>query len=109
MTEHRNVVHFAEVFNEVCQILPSDRVFHGFALGFDGSVEEMCMAYANGACLVVGTTDIAQLGNDASHYFVEMGVTVFSTAGAQPSDDRATVREIRALRQESSGPPPPGA
>jgi non-ribosomal peptide synthetase-like protein len=79
MTEHRNVVHFAEVFNEICQISPSDRVYHGFALGFDGSVEEMLMAFSNGACLVVGTTDIAKLGNDATRLFVEQGVTVFST------------------------------
>lgn len=79
MTEHRNVVHFTQAFNEVCQITPSDRVYHGFALGFDGSVEEMVMALSNGACLVVGMTDIAQLGNEAAKMFVDRGVTVFST------------------------------
>ncbi len=79
MTEHRNVVDFADAFNEVCQISPADRVYHGFALGFDGSVEEMGMAFSNGACLVVGTTEIAQLGNEATQLFVEKGVTVFST------------------------------
>ncbi|MCC7476797.1 MAG: amino acid adenylation domain-containing protein [Pirellulales bacterium] len=79
MTEHRNVVEFTDAFNEVCQISSTDRVYHGFALGFDGSVEEMGMAFSNGACLVVGTTEIAQLGNEATQLFVEKGVTVFST------------------------------
>jgi non-ribosomal peptide synthetase-like protein len=79
MTAHHNVVHFAKAFNEVCQLSSSDRVYHGFALGFDGSIEEMVMAFSNGACLVVGTTDIAQLGNEASKLFSDKGVTVFST------------------------------
>ena len=79
MTEHRNVVRFVHAFNEVLQLTPEDRVYHGFALGFDGSVEEMWMAYSNGARLVVGTADISRIGNEAAKLLSRHGVTVFST------------------------------
>jgi non-ribosomal peptide synthetase component F len=40
MTEHRNASHFVRAFNKVCTTTPQDRIFQGFALGFDGSVEK---------------------------------------------------------------------
>src|SRR3974390_969768 len=43
LTEHRNVVHFVRAFNRFCRIGPEDRVYQGFSLGFDGSVEELSM------------------------------------------------------------------
>jgi non-ribosomal peptide synthetase-like protein len=79
MTEHRNVAQFAESFNEVIQLTPDDNVYQGFALGFDGSVEEIWMAFSNGATLVVGTADAAQLGHEAARIFAEHNITVFST------------------------------
>ena len=48
MTEHRNVVRFATAFNEVIPVRLQDRVFQGFSLGFDGSVEEIWMAFRTG-------------------------------------------------------------
>ena len=53
MTEHRNVVHFVQAFNKVCRTTPADRIYQGFSLSFDGSVEEIWMAFSNGAPLVV--------------------------------------------------------
>lgn len=79
MTEHRNVVRFAQSFNDVLQLQEHDRVYQGFALGFDGSVEEMWMAFSNGLPLVVGTPDVVRLGNETARLFREKGVTVFST------------------------------
>ncbi len=79
MTEHRNVVRFVESFNEEIRLTPDDNVYQGFALGFDGSVEEMWMAFSNGATLVVGTAEAAQLGHEAPRLFAEHEITVFST------------------------------
>jgi amino acid adenylation domain-containing protein len=95
MTEHHNVVFFAESFKEETQLRASDRVYHGFALGFDGSVEELCMAWTNGACLVVGVGEVAQMGNDATRLFVERGVTVFSTV---PTCLRMLQDDVPSLR-----------
>ena len=38
-----------------------DRIFQGFSLGFDGSAEEIWMAFSNGATLVVGTQGHAEV------------------------------------------------
>lgn len=97
MTEHRNIVEFVNAFNDEIRLTPSDRVYHGFALGFDGSVEEMWMAFSNGACLVVGSQDISQLGNDLARIFTQRDVTVFSTVPTSLGmiqDDAPTLRLI---------------
>jgi non-ribosomal peptide synthetase-like protein len=79
MTEHRNVVSFVDSFNEEIRLDHNDRVFHGFSLGFDGSVEEMWMAFSNGATLVVGTADVVKFGDEVARLFAKKQVTVFST------------------------------
>jgi non-ribosomal peptide synthetase-like protein len=97
MTEHRNVVRFVAAFNEVVRLDATDRVFHGFSLGFDGSVEEMWMAFSNGATLVVGTSDVVKFGDEVARVFCEEGVTVFSTVPTFLSmigQDLPTVRLI---------------
>ena len=97
MTEHRNVVQFASAFNDVCQITPADRVYQGFSLGFDGSVEEMWMAFSNGAALVVGTTETARISEEVADLFTRQKVTVFSTVPTLLSmigDDLPSVRLI---------------
>ncbi len=79
LTEHRNAVHFVRAFNQVCKTGPRDRVYQGFSLSFDGSVEEMWMAFSNGATLVVPAQDAPRFGNDLARYLAQQRVTYFST------------------------------
>jgi non-ribosomal peptide synthetase-like protein len=79
MTEHSNVVSFIESFNRLLRLSAADRVFQGFALGFDGSVEEMWMAFSNGGSLAVPASGSARFGNDLARVISEAGATVFST------------------------------
>ena len=79
LTEHRNAVHFVRAFNQVCKTGPRDRVYQGFSLSFDGSVEEMWMAFSNGATLVVPAQDAPKFGNDLARYLAQQRVTYFST------------------------------
>ena len=97
MTEHRNAFHFVQAFNAVCTTTPSDRVYQGFSLGFDGSVEEIWMAFSNGAALVVGAKDTPRFGNDLSQYLARAGVTYFSTVPTMLStmtDDIPTLSQL---------------
>ena len=77
MAEHRNAVHFVHAFNRVCRTVPEDRVYQGFSLGFDGSVEEIWMAFSNGATLVVPTSDAPRFGNELARYLARQNVTYF--------------------------------
>ncbi|WP_219908073.1 Pls/PosA family non-ribosomal peptide synthetase [Enhygromyxa salina] len=79
VTEHRNVVHFLAAFDQVCRLSHDDRVYQGFSLGFDGSVEEIWMAFSSGAALVVGPPAIKTLGNETAEFMTRTGVTFFST------------------------------
>jgi non-ribosomal peptide synthetase-like protein len=79
MAEHRSVVAFVDAFNDVIRLTDQDRVFQGFSLGFDGSVEEMWMAFSNGAALVVPERGAARFGDDLALLVAGGNVTVFST------------------------------
>ena len=96
MVEHRNAARFATAFNVVCETTPADRIFQGFALTFDGSVEEIWMAFSNGAALVVPNIDTPRFGDDLAEYMHKTGVTYFSTV---PTMLTTMQRELPLLRQ----------
>jgi non-ribosomal peptide synthetase-like protein len=79
MTEHGSVRRFVHAFNEVCGLGPGDRVYQGFLLGFDGSVEEMWMAFSNGSALVVGDARAPRFGDELGELLARSGVTYLST------------------------------
>jgi non-ribosomal peptide synthetase-like protein len=96
LTEHRNAFHFVQAFNAVCMTTSSDRIYQGFSLSFDGSVEEIWMAFSNGAALVVGSKDAPRFGNDLSQYLARAEVTYFSTV---PTMLSTMTEDIPTLRQ----------
>lgn len=79
MTEHRNAVKFIESFKKTCNLTSSDRVLQAFSLGFDGSVEEIWMAFANGARLIIGPQCITGLGSEVAKLIRKHQVTFYST------------------------------
>ena len=79
MAEHRHVTQYVEAFNEACATGPYDRVHQGFSLSFDGSVEEIWMAFSNGSTLVVPTRDVPKFGADLGRYLAENNITYLST------------------------------
>jgi non-ribosomal peptide synthetase-like protein len=82
MTEHCNVVAFVHAFNKTLRAVglsSADRVFQGFALTFDGSVEETWMALSNGATLIVPPRGSPRFGDDLARLITAAGATVFST------------------------------
>ncbi|WP_197172349.1 Pls/PosA family non-ribosomal peptide synthetase [Novipirellula aureliae] len=97
MTEHRNVAAFARAFRETCEMTARDRVYQGFSLTFDGSVEEMWLALSSGASLIIGPPEFAQLGEETAQYMREKGVTLFSTVPtflAMIQDDVPSLRLV---------------
>jgi non-ribosomal peptide synthetase-like protein len=97
MTEHRNVVHFATAFNKVCTTTGADRVYQGFSLVFDGSVEEIWMAFSNGATLVVPEKDAPRFGNDLARYLARQQVTYFTTVPTMLATMTEPVPSLRQL------------
>jgi non-ribosomal peptide synthetase-like protein len=77
--EHRSSTNYIRVVNEsVYQIQPSDRVYQGFSIAFDASVEEVWCTFAAGATLVVGSVEQTRSGADLAVFLTTGRVTVLS-------------------------------
>ncbi len=77
--EHRSSVNYIQVVNrEVYHVTPADRVYQGFSIAFDASVEEVWCTFAAGAALVVGSIDQVRSVVDLAHFLTHQQVTVLS-------------------------------
>ena len=93
--EHRSVCHLVRAEAQIFQVRPDDRVFHGFSIAFDASVEEVWLALYAGATLVVGTAEMVHAGPALAQQLAASRVSVLSCVPTLLSmlDD-----EIPALR-----------
>jgi amino acid adenylation domain-containing protein len=92
---HRNIGHLVEAEAQVFGITPEDRVFHGFSIAFDASLEEIWLALRAGATLVIGSSAVVRSGPGLSAFLTRMQVSVFScvpTLLAMLEPDLASVR-----------------
>src|SRR5437773_1526422 len=78
MIEHRSACHLVCAEARLFSVRPVDRVYQGFSLAFDASVEEVWLAFYAGATLVAATPEMAHAGPDLSRLLAERGVTVLS-------------------------------
>src|SRR5262245_47281184 len=78
MVEHHNVCHLVRAEGILFPVRQDDRVYQGFSLSFDASVEEVWLAFRAGATLVAATPELARAGPDLSRLLAERNVTVLS-------------------------------
>lgn len=97
MAEHRHAYRYTLAFNEPCGTGPADRVYQGFSLGFDGSIEEIWMAFSNGSALVVPDKDTPKFGAELGAFLNKMGVTYFSTVPTLLSTIPEAIPSLRTL------------
>ena len=93
--EHRNAVNFVRSLKTFYKLTPHDRIYQGFSLAFDASVEEIWAAFSIGGTLVVPDSDIARSAQDAAEFITARKITYFSTVPpflAMFRDDLPTVK-----------------
>lgn len=93
--EHRNAVHLVQTEATRFQIRPDDRVYQGFSIAFDASVEELWLAWRAGATLVSASAEMVHAGPDLPRLLTEIRITVLScvpTLLAMMEGDLPTVR-----------------
>jgi non-ribosomal peptide synthetase-like protein len=76
---HENAVAFIRGMLLVYGVHEDDRVLQGFSTAFDASVEEIWMAFANGATLVIGTQQTMRAVDELPAKLRALVITVFST------------------------------
>lgn len=106
MAEHRNAYRYTLAFNAALRTGPDDRVYQGFSLGFDGSVEELWMAFSNGSTLVVGSKDTPRFGDDLARFLAANGVTYFSTVPTLLTTMSESIPSLRTLVVSGEACPP---
>jgi non-ribosomal peptide synthetase-like protein len=96
--EHRSSTNYIRVVNEsVYQIQPEDRVYQGFSIAFDASVEEVWCTFAAGATLVVGSLEQTRSGVDLAQFLTTQRVTVLSCVPTLLAMMEVEVPTIRLL------------
>jgi non-ribosomal peptide synthetase-like protein len=79
MIAHRNAVAFVKGMAEVYRLSREDRIFQGFSVAFDASVEEIWAAFAIGGTLVVAPEEVARSPFDVAEFITANRITYFST------------------------------
>jgi non-ribosomal peptide synthetase-like protein len=79
LIEHRNAVNFVRAMQKVYALSEGDRVYQGFSVAFDASVEEIWAAFSLGGTLVVPSEDISRSTLDAADFITSQQITFFST------------------------------
>lgn len=74
---HRNITHLVRAESAILGLTPNDRVFQGFSLAFDMSLEETWPAFLAGAELVVSSEALARSGPAIVAAIVREEVTVW--------------------------------
>jgi amino acid adenylation domain-containing protein len=93
--QHRAACALVAAERSLFRVAPTDVVYHGFSVSFDASVEEIWLAFAAGAALLVATPDMTRSGPDLAQHLTAHGVTVLSTvptALAMLDSDAPSVR-----------------
>jgi non-ribosomal peptide synthetase-like protein len=104
--EHRSACHLVRAEGKLFQVQPADRVYQGFSLAFDASVEEIWLAFFAGATLLASTWEMGRSGSALSRLLADAGVTVLScvpTLLAMMDEDVPTLR-LLILGGESCPP-----
>jgi non-ribosomal peptide synthetase-like protein len=96
--QHRSSVNYIQVVNRsVYHIEPVDRVYQGFSIAFDASVEEVWCTFAAGATLVVGSVEQTRSGVDLARFLTQQQVTVLSCVPTLLAMMEVEVPTIRLL------------
>lgn len=94
---HRSICHYVQVASNLYAMTPDDRVYQGFSLAFDASLEEVWMAFANGAALIACTSKEVRSGVGLISFLNHHHVSVFSTVPTLLSSLEGHISDLRLL------------
>ncbi len=106
MLEHRNAAAFVETLTPVYQVTSEDRIYQGFSISFDASVEEIWAAFATGGTLVVPTEEITRSPADVVEFITRYNITYFSTVPTFLSMIDSELASVRTLVLGGEACPP---
>lgn len=95
MIEHKAACNLVRASQEIYKATPKDRIYQGFTLAFDASVEELWLAFFNGGALIPQTDAMKKAGPDLFKILSKYEVSIIScvpTLLSMIDDDIPTLR-----------------
>lgn len=81
--QHKSITYLVAsekiLYGRAQKILSTDRVLQGFSLSFDASLEELWIAWSNGASLVTASAGLMRMGPDLPEELLNLRISVLST------------------------------
>jgi non-ribosomal peptide synthetase-like protein len=103
---HRNIAHLVRAESAILGLTADDKVFQGFSLAFDMSLEEMWPAFLAGAELVVSSEALARSGPDVAAAIVRAGVTVWHCVPSLLAVVETPLPDVRLINLGGEACPP---
>jgi non-ribosomal peptide synthetase-like protein len=100
MIRHRNICHLVRSESAVLALKLEDRIYGGFSLAFDMSIETMWSAFFVGAELIVASEALSNAGPDIAETLARERVTILH---AVPSLLAILERDVPTLRMINLG------
>ncbi len=97
MIRHRNAVSWALAEAEMLELRSDDKIYQGFSLAFDMSLEEIWSAFTVGATLMAGSDDLAKAGPDLGPALIMAGITVWHTVPSLAAIVDPRIPKLRLL------------
>ncbi len=94
---HKNICHYVRAASQVYEMTENDKVYQGFSLAFDASLEELWMAFAHGAALIACTEKEVRSGLGLISFLQQHQVSVFSTVPTLLSTLEGQLPHLRLL------------
>ena len=94
---HSAVCNLVRAEARIFNIHPTDRVYQGFSVAFDASVEEIWLAFYAGATLFAATAEMVHAGPALSRILTEQRITVLSCVPTLLSILDAGIPTLRLL------------
>ena len=94
---HRAVCNLVRAEGQIFKVAPLDRVFQGFSIAFDASVEEVWLAFHAGATLVAGSAEDVHSGPELPGRLARAAISVLSTVPTLLSTFEEDIPGLRLL------------
>jgi non-ribosomal peptide synthetase-like protein len=103
---HSNICHLIRAEGAILALWATDKVFGGFSLAFDMSVETMWSAFLPGAELLVGSEALNHAVSDLPQVLEQQGATVWHATPSLLAVVDAPLRAIRLINLGGEACPP---
>lgn len=97
LIQHHSICNLVRSEGKIFSLSFDDRVFQGFSIAFDASLEELWLAFYSGAALIFASDEVVKSGELLSRYLNKKNVTVWSTVPTLLSMVDEDIHSLRLL------------